>query len=465
MTNLSYQKFIESKYLKSNKSGFEIDKNKLNNILFDYQKDLVFWALKQGKSAIFADTGLGKTFMQLEWARNVFEYTKKPVLILAPLAVSQQTITEAKKINIDIKYCKSQSDVINGINITNYERLENFNSDEFMAIILDESSILKSFTGKYRQLIIDNFKYTPYKLACSATPAPNDYMELGNHSEFLNQMTRTEMLSMFFYHDGGDTSKWRLKGHAVDRFWEWVSSWASIVKNPNDLGYDGLKHKLPKLNEEEVIVYTKNNSNYLFAMPASTLDERRQARKDSLELRCKKATEIVNNNSNKQWLIWCDLNDEANLMHKLIKDSINVQGSDSPEIKAENLLAFGKNEIKYLITKPKIASYGMNWQTCHNMIFLGISDSFESYYQSVRRCYRFGQKESVNVYIITSDRETNVLKNIQRKQKDFENMQKSMVKFTKKYVRDNLEITFKELDKSYKANINMIVPSWLVSEV
>lgn len=429
MTTLSYDEFIKSKYLKAEKSGF--DYISINNLLFDYQKDLVKWALKLGKSAIFANTGLGKTFMQLEWAKNVFEYTNKPVLILAPLAVSSQTIEEAKKIGIDVKYCKEQSDVIKGINITNYERLENFNSDEFIGIVLDESSILKSFTGKYRQMIIDNFKHTPYKLACSATPAPNDYMELGNHSEFLNQMTRTEMLSMFFYHDGGNTSKWRLKGHAENRFWEWVSSWAAIVKNPEDLGYDGCKHKLPILNEQQLTVKTEWKGATLFALPAKTLEERREARRDSLNDRCQLACDLVTQNIDKQWLIWCDLNDEANLLNKLIPESTNVQGSDKPEIKAERLLDFGKGNIKCLITKPKIASFGLNWQTCHNMIFVGLSDSYESYYQAVRRCYRFGQKEQVNVYIITSDREQNVLKNIQRKQSDFEKMQNSMVDFTK----------------------------------
>lgn len=461
---MDYKEFIKSKYLKAEKSGFE-NKYELNSILFDYQKDLINWALRLGKSAIFANTGLGKTFMQLEWARCVFEETNKSILILAPLAVTQQTIDEANKLNIEIKYCKEQSDCINGINITNYERLENFNANEFIGIILDESSILKSFTGKYRQQIIDNFKYTPYKLACSATPAPNDYMELGNHSEFLNQMSRTEMLSMFFYHDGGDTSKWRLKGHAEDRFWEWVSSWSAIVKSPEDLGYDGSKHKLPELNEIQIEVETVNNSGLLFNLPANTLDERREARKDSLNDRCLKAIELIKTKPDEQWLIWCDLNNEADFIKKQMPEIINVQGSDKPEEKAKNLLSFGKNEIKYLITKPKIASFGLNWQSCHNMIFVGLSDSYESYYQAVRRCYRFGQKEKVNVYIITSDRETNVLKNIQRKQKDFENMQIKMVDFTKKYVRENLEVTFKELDKSYIANVDMKLPVWLVSEV
>lgn len=467
---MEYKEFIQQKYLKAEKSGFT-NKFNLNNILFDYQRDLINWALKLGKSAIFANTGLGKTFMQLEWARCVCKYTEKTVLILAPLAVTSQTIEEAKKLNIDIKYIKCEKDILENclnyqIFITNYERLENIDTDFFTGIVLDESSILKSFTGKYRELIIDRFKRTPYKLACSATPAPNDYMELGNHAEFLNQMTRTEMLSMFFYHDGGDTSKWRLKGHAQDRFWEWVSSWGAILKNPEDLGYNGEKHRLPKLIEKQITVEPKETHlDTLFAMPANTLDERRHARKNSLEERCQMACDIVTSNRNEQWILWCNLNDEANLLNKMIPDSINVQGLDKAEIKAERLLNFGKGNINCLITKPLIASFGLNWQTCHNMIFVGLSDSYEQYYQAVRRCYRFGQKFPVNVYIITSIQEQNVLRNIQRKQKDFEEMQNAMVEFTKKYVKDNLEVTFKELDKSYQPRIEMIIPKWLREEV
>jgi len=461
---MDYKEFIEGKYLQAKKSGFECIN--LHPMLFDYQQDLVRWSLKLGRSAIFAGTGLGKTFMQLEWARNVFEFTKKPVLILAPLAVSSQTVEEALKIDINVKYCKCQDDVINGLNITNYERLENFDSNEFMGIVLDESSILKSFTGKYRDLIIENFKYTPYKLACSATPAPNDYMELGNHSEFLNQMSRTEMLSMFFYHDGGDTAKWRLKGHAEERFWEWISSWAAIVKSPEDLGYDGSKHKLPKLSENQIMVDVElEGLETLFALPANTMDERRKARKSSLLERCQLACDIVTKEPNEQWLIWCDLNDEANLLNKLIPESVNVQGSDKPEVKAKRLIDFSQGNLKNLISKPKICSFGMNWQNCHNMIFVGLSDSYESYYQAVRRCWRFGQKKPVNVYIISSMQEQNILRNIQRKQNDFEIMQNKMVSFTRKYVRDNLEVTFKELDRSYKPVEKMIVPEWLREEV
>ena len=462
---MTYDEFINSKLLVKTNNVLNVDRSELNNTLFDYQKDLVVWALKLGKSAIFADTGLGKTFMQLEWARIINEKKNKPVLIVAPLAVTSQTQEEALKLNLHIKYVKEQSECINGINITNYERLDKFESDYFIGIVLDESSILKSFTGVYRKLLIDNFRNTEFKLACSATPAPNDYMELGNHSEFLNVMNLTEMLSMFFVHDGGDTSHWRLKGHAVERFWEWVSSWSAIIKNPSDLGYDGQKHKLPELIENNIVVQSDNyNNDMLFSMPANSLDERRLAQKNSFNDRIKKAVEIVKSNPDEQWLIWCNYNDEANELKKLLSESVNVQGSDEPEIKAKNLLSFGKGEIKYLITKPKIASFGLNWQSCHNIIFCSLNDSYEQYYQSIRRCYRFGQKNKVNVYRVLSYDEINILDNIERKHNEFQYMQKKMSIYTKKYVRENLQVKSKEMDKSYNPQIEIKLPEWLVSE-
>lgn len=462
---MTYDEFINSKLLVKTNNVLTVDKSELNDTLFDYQKDLVVWALKLGKSAIFADTGLGKTFMQLEWARIINEKKNKPVLIVAPLAVTSQTQEEALKLNLHIKYVKEQSECINGINITNYERLDKFESDYFIGIVLDESSILKSFTGVYKKLLIDNFRNTEFKLACSATPAPNDYMELGNHSEFLNVMNLTEMLSMFFVHDGGDTSHWRLKGHAVERFWEWVSSWSAIIKNPSDLGYDGQKHKLPELIENDIVIQSDNyNNDMLFSMPANTLDERRLAQKNSFNDRIKKTVEIVKSNPDEQWLIWCNYNDEANELKKLLSESVNVQGSDEPETKAKNLLSFGKGEIKYLITKPKIASFGLNWQSCHNIIFCSLNDSYEQYYQSIRRCYRFGQKNNVNVYRVLSYDEINILDNIERKHNEFQYMQKKMSIYTKKYVRENLQVKFKEMDKSYNPQIEIKLPEWLVSE-
>lgn len=464
--SMKYEDFIENKLRVEQKNKIIVQNDELNDILFDYQKDLIKWSLKIGKSAIFADTGLGKTFIQLEWARIVFEKTKKPILIVAPLAVVFQTIDESKKLNIVLKYVKTQSECFSGINITNYERIENFNPEYFSGIVLDESSILKSFTGTTKKLIIDSFRDLEFKLACSATPAPNDYMELGNHSEFLNVMNLTEMLSMFFVHDGGDTSHWRLKGHAVERFWEWVSSWSAIVKNPSDLGYDGTKHILPELKENDVIVNSDYviDENALFDLPAETLDDRRTFQKNSLDDRINKVCEIVSKNKDDSWVIWCNYNDEADKLHKLIKNSVNVQGSDSPEQKAKNLQLFGKGEIKVLITKPKIASFGLNWQNCHNVIFASLSDSYEQYYQSVRRCYRFGQKYPVNVYRVISDGEIKILDNIKRKNDDFQYMQKKMSVYTKKYVRENLKVEFKELDKSYNPTVEVIIPNWLISE-
>ena len=300
-----YENFIFNKSTSIISSGFDISKKELNKNLYEFQKDIVRWALKKGKAAIFADCGLGKTIMQLEWANKVYEHTGKNVLILAPLAVSTQTKMEGKTFGIDVNICENQSDVVPGINITNYEKLDKFVANEFGGIVLDESSILKSFTGKIRNQIIENFSHCPFRLACTATPAPNDYMELGNHAEFLGIMTRNEMLSMYFIHDGSDTSKWRLKGHADKIFWQWMASWCVFIDNPNSLGYEIEGYKLPKLNIFEIIADGTDFSN-----DKLTLTQRRNVRKETLNIRCQKAADIVNS-SNEQWLIWCSLNDES----------------------------------------------------------------------------------------------------------------------------------------------------------
>lgn len=337
----------------------------------------------------FSECGTGKTPMQLEWGWQVHQHTGGKILILAPLAVADQTRREGEKFGIPTKVCESQEDCIEGINITNYEKLNRFVANEFIGVVLDESSILKSFTGKVRNSIIENFQNVPYKLACTATPAPNDYMELGNHAEFCGVMTRSEMLSMFFVHDGGQTSKWRLKGHAQDVFWQWMASWSVFIDNPSNLGYQISGYDLPTLHINEIIVdgdkpITEN----------LTLTERRNARKETLELRCKRAAELINN-SNEQWLVWCDLNAEGELLEELISESKNVQGSDKPSYKSETMLSFSDENLKCLISKPSLAGFGMNWQNCHNMIFTGLSDSFEQYYQAVRRCWRFGQEKKL----------------------------------------------------------------------
>nr|DAM88154.1 MAG TPA: Helicase of the snf2 rad54 family [Caudoviricetes sp.] len=450
---MDYEEFLKNKRFVLESSGFDIDKSQLNPMLYDFQKDIVRWALKKGKACIFADCGLGKTPMQLSWAYQVHRYTGGSVLILAPLAVAEQTKREAEKFGYVAKVVEKQDDCINGINITNYEKLDRFVANQFSGIVLDESSILKSYSGKVRTAIIQNFHEVPYKLACTATPAPNDYMELGNHSEFCGVMTRPEMLSMFFVHDGGETSKWRLKGHAEDVFWQWLSTFSVFVDNPNNIGYEIDGYNLPELKIKEIIV-----DGNVPTTENLTLTERRQARKDSLLERCKRAAYIVNN-SDEQWLVWCDLNDESHKLHELIEESVEVEGSDKEQHKSSAMLDFSNGNIKCLVTKPQIAGFGMNWQNCHNMIFTGLSDSYEQYYQALRRCWRFGQSEQVNVYIIISSKEGCVKENIERKQKDFAKMQQEMTELTKEITKKELRSTCR-ISTPYEPQIHLTLPMW-----
>lgn len=450
---IQYRDFINNKNIVFKSAGFEVNRDSLNINMFDYQKDIIRFCLAKGRSAIFADCGLGKTIMQLEWANQVCKHTDGKVIILAPLAVTEQTKREGEKFGINVNICANQEDVVKGINITNYEKLDKFIANEFDGVVLDESSILKSFTGKVRTSIIDNFSKVPYKLACTATPAPNDYMELGNHSEFLGVMTRSEMLSMYFIHDSGETSKWRLKGHAEDVFWQWMASWCVFMNNPINLGYDIQGFTLPKLNINQIIV----DGNEPIIEPL-TLTQRRKVRKESLKLRCQSAANLVNSSS-EQWLVWCDLNDESKMLHDLIDESTEVKGSDKPGHKVSSVLDFANQKIKCIVSKPSITGFGINWQNCHNMIFVGLSDSYESYYQAVRRCWRFGQTEEVNVYIIISAKEGAVKQNIERKQKDAEKMQQEMIALTKDITKKELTKTCR-LSTPYTANKNIILPTW-----
>lgn len=450
---MNYEDFLKSKRFVLESSGFDIDKSELNPMLYEFQKDIVRWALKKGKACIFADCGLGKTPMQLSWAHQVCTHAGGMVLILAPLAVADQTKREAEKFGYTAKVVESQSECISGINITNYEKMDKFVANEFVGVVLDESSILKSYSGKVRTAIIQNFHSVPYKLACTATPAPNDYMEIGNHSEFCGVMTRSEMLSMFFVHDGGQTSKWRLKGHATDVFWQWLATFSVFVDNPANIGYQVSGYDLPKLNINEIIVDGNEP-----IKESLTLTERREARKESLELRCKKAAKLVNS-SNEKWLVWCDLNDESARLSELISESVEVKGSDKSEYKSNSMLAFSDGTVKCLITKPKIAGFGMNWQNCHNMIFTGLSDSYEQYYQAVRRCWRFGQEKPVNVYIIISAKEGCVKENIARKQCDFQKMQSEMTELTKEITKKELKSTCR-ISTPYEPTKEMKLPDW-----
>ncbi len=460
---MNYDEFLRSKQREVNFKSIDIDRDDLHPVLFDYQKDLVYLALKKGHFALFAMTGTGKTAMQIEWAYRVWQKEQKPILILTPLAVAHQSVDEAKNLlGYDIKFVTDQSDVINGINITNYEKLDHFDADEFIAIVLDESSILKSYTGKTRDAIIERFKSTPYKLACSATPAPNDHMELGNHSEFLNVMSRTEMLSMFFVHDGGETSKWRLKGHARDKFWEFVSGWAAVFTKPSDIGYEEKedeKFKLPKKNTIEHIVFSKATTT-LFPTHAETLQERRQAKRDSLKERCESVAEIVNS-SDDIWLVWCELNYESTMLKKMIPKAVEITGSDSDDHKINSMHDFADGKIKCLITKPKIAGFGMNWQVCSNVVFASVSDSFEQFFQSTRRVYRYGQKNDVNVHIVMSESEGSIKNNIDRKERDFLHMIDEVVSHTKaQTLKDIKQVKIEKTE--YSPSIEMVIPSFLL---
>lgn len=451
---MEYIDFINRKAITMYAKGINVDATELNPLLFDFQKDIVRWALGRGRAAIFADCGDGKTAMQLEWAEQIRRRTGGSVIIIAPLAVAAQTKREGEKFGIAVNICASQSDIRSDmVNITNYEKLDRFTAESFTAVVLDESSILKSFSGKIRNQIISMFEKTPYKLACTATPAPNDYMELGNHSEFLGVMTRAEMLAMYFVHDGGETSKWRLKGHAEDLFWKWLSTWCVVMDDPKKLGYDINGYDLPVLNVHQIIADGDTVANEVLS-----LTERRAARRESLEARCQAAADLINN-SIESWLVWCDLNDEAAMLHKLIDCSVNVQGSDTPEYKSRSMLDFAEGKLKCLITKPKIAGYGMNWQNCRSMVFVGLSDSFEAYYQAVRRCWRFGQKNDVNVYIIISAREGAVKENIERKQAENERMKAQLIELTRDITKRELTAQCR-ISTAYSAAMEMRLPSW-----
>ena len=424
-----YNKFLESKKEKAVESGFNIELNQLNDSLFDFQKHIVKKAILKGRYAIFADCGLGKTFMQIEWARLVAENEEKPVLILAPLAVSQQTIREGLKFGIDVKNVSMFDGLSNnGIYITNYEQIDNLDCSAFCGVVLDESSILKNFEGKTKNLIIDKFQNTKYKLACTATPSPNDPMELGNHSEFLNRMSRNEMLSMYFVHDGGQTAKWRLKGHSKKDFWSYISSFAVMLGKPSDIGFDNKGYDLPDLNIIDHLIETEKKENgLLFNDVAVSATDYNQELRRTIDDRLTKVADLVNSSTD-SFIVWIKQNAEGDYLRKLIPGAIEVRGSDKPEIKEKHLLGFADGDFRVLITKTKIAQFGLNYQNCHNQIFASLDFSFEGLYQAIRRSYRFGQKENVNIHLITLDTMVNVKNNIDIKKKQFEEMQTEMTK-------------------------------------
>ena len=457
-----YLEFIRKKAVIYQASGFECEER--NAALFGWQNDVVKWALRKGKCAIFSDCGTGKTRMLLQWAEMVHRHTGRPVLILAPLAVAQQTRSEGKKCGIEVQICRDQKDCVDGLNITNYEMLQHFNPEEFSGVVLDESSIIKHKDGKTRQMIQDMFEQTPYKLCCTATPAPNDFMELGTHAQFLGVMRQTEMLATFFVHDGGETQNWRLKGHAEQKFFEWVAGWAACFRRPQDLGYEEEGYELPELRiHEETVESTETEliggQMMMFAPVGKTLLERRSARRNSMADRVARAAEIANG-TEEQVLVWCDLNQESKMLTGAIRDAVEVEGSMSLEEKEKGITDFLTGKRRVLVSKPSIAGFGINAQNAHIEIFVGLSDSFEAYYQAVRRCWRFGQEKPVDVYIIISDAEGAVKDNIQRKQRDAERMTDELIGYTKEFLQSDMRQTKRDVDE-YFAFEEMEVPAWM----
>jgi hypothetical protein len=438
----------------------EVEAGDILPALFPFQRDIVRWALRRGRAAIFADCGLGKTLMQLEWARHVSRHGR--VLILAPLAVAAQTVQEGRRFGIEVTHARCAEDARDGVNITNYEMLHKFDASEFVGVVLDESSILKAFDGATKQLLIDSFAATPYRLACTATPAPNDHVELGNHAEFLGIMTRVEMLASFFVHDNGETSVWRLKGHAESVFWRWVCSWAVMIRKPSDLGYDDAGFDLPPCRIHKHVVPSEVvDRETLFAMPAKGLSEQRKARRASLAKRVGIVSGIVDPGS--QWLVWCELNDEGDLLEKAIDGAVQVAGRHTNEVKESRMLGFTAGEHRVMVSKPSLAGFGMNWQHCNKIAFVGLSHSYEQFYQAVRRCWRFGQKSPVEVHIVATDIETDVIDNIERKELEAQKMTREMVANMRDLNIAAIRGASRETT-AYEPTIEIELPSWLESE-
>lgn len=462
---MSYESFIAAKLTSAPPTGLTVIPT-LCNGLFDFQSALVQWALRRGRAAIFADTGLGKSRMQLAWADAVHRMNGIDVLILAPLAVAAQTVIEGEQIGVAVRQCRDGAEVQPGITITNYDRLHRFDTSRFGAVVLDESSCIKHQNSRTLAMLLDLFERTPFKLCATATPAPNDWTELGTHAEFLGICTRTEMLAEYFVHDGGETQSWRLKGHARGHFWRWVSSWGALVRRPSDLGYDDARYALPALRVSQHITansgHCQATTGMLFALEANTLSERRDARRASLAGRVAACAERVNADR-EPWIVWCDLNDEGDALRAAIPDAVEIRGSDDPDIKERRLIDFAEGRIRVLVTKPSIAGFGLNWQHCARMAFVGVTDSWESYYQAIRRCWRFGQRREVEVHIFASELEGAVVANLQRKERDALAMADALSAETHDAVMANITGVVRN-SNPYSPARTANIPSWLVSE-
>jgi len=460
MTDL-YQEFLAKKAITDPMTGL-VELPELPDCLFPHQRDIVNWALRRGRAALFAGTGLGKSLMELAWAQAICNHTGGMVLLLAPLAVAAQMVREADKFGIPARIANRQADCGPGINITNYQKLDHFDISQFVGITLDESSILKNKDGHYAAKMIGEFQSIPFRLAATATPAPNDFMELGQHAEFLGIMKQTDMLATFFTHDGGDTQKWRLKGHAENEFWRWMASLAVMLRKPSDLGYPNDGYDLPPLNFISHTVATDYAPNIetgmLFPMQAETLQERIAARRATVEDRCKLAASITPPDRPFVW--WCNLNAESELLAKLIPGAVETKGSDSDEVKERKLNDFSEGRTRVLVTKAGVAGFGMNWQHCADTGFVGLNDSFEQFYQAVRRFWRFGQSNPVTAHIIASELEGATVANIRRKEADAERMAAAMVMHTSHITSELIRGMVRDTP-NYNPTIPVQLPSFI----
>jgi hypothetical protein len=462
----SYSRFLAAKALTAAPVGFDAAPADCNPALFGYQGEIVRWALRLGRAAGFCDTGLGKTLMQLDWSRQVAEHTGLRSLIIAPPNVAPQTVAEGAQFGIEAAYCRSGRDLAaTDARLTTYGLIEHFPLDEFGGVALDESSILKSHDGKTRTALIDAFRRTPFRSAWTATPAPNDHTEIGNHAEFLGIMTMAEMLATFFVHDGGSTQDWRLKGHARADFWRWVASWAVVMRRPSDLGHDDDGFILPPLTYHDHAVASDYTPDGLLpGMVATSLTERREARRASLPARVAQAIELVRSND-RPWLLWCDLNDEQDALVRALGDEcVSIDGRTPEDARGALYADWKAGRRRVLVSKPRVFGFGINMQHCADMAFVGLSDSWEAFYQAVRRCWRYKQDRPVAVHTILSAAEGATLANLRRKEAENDAMRDGTIGLMRDSMIANLRATARRAE-DYRAEKPLILPDWLTSEV
>ena len=456
---MSYEHFIASKRVVAPAAGFE--PSPLLAPLFPFQAHNVRWALRRGRAAHFQDTGLGKTRQYLEWARQVAAHTGRPVLILAPLAVAHQTVREGKRVGIKVSYVREQAEVGRQlIVVTNYERLDRFDPEWFGGVVLDESGILKSYSGVTKRAILAAFERTPFKLACTATPAPNDHLELGNHAEFLGVMSSHQMIARWFINDASTFGTYRLKGHAVEAFWDWVSSWAAMASLPSDMGdFDDSGYVLPPLNthlhEVDADLADRGDALTLFRMPEMNATSIHAEKRRTAGARAAKAAELVRAEAGERWIVWCETDYASDAITAALPEAVEVRGSDSAEVKEERLVACSEGEIPILVSKPKLAGFGLNWQHVARTVFVGATFSFESYYQAIRRNWRFGQKRPVDAHVVMASTERPVWDVMARKAAEFETMKREMFEAARRARRvhhDSVE--------GYVPTVEATLPRW-----